>query len=40
MDPFVSKYQSDRYSLWVDGKDVGVNPEDPEGNESFVPPPR
>ncbi|XP_043645574.1 mucin-17-like isoform X4 [Drosophila teissieri] len=29
MDTFVKRFQSDRYDLWMEGRDVGRHPEDP-----------
>jgi hypothetical protein len=29
MDAFIRKYQPDRYELWLEGRDVGPHPENP-----------
>ncbi|XP_020815601.1 probable lysine-specific demethylase 4B isoform X5 [Drosophila serrata] len=38
MDTFVKRFQSDRYDLWLEGRDVGRHPEDPtNGTPSAAP---
>lgn len=38
MDVFVRKFQSEKYELWRQGKDLGCHPEDPSRN-TVAPPP-
>ncbi|XP_033248157.1 uncharacterized protein LOC108158417 isoform X6 [Drosophila miranda] len=36
MDTFVKRFQSDRYDMWMEGKDVGRHPEDPVGGTTVT----
>lgn len=38
MDTFVKRFQSERYELWLTGKDLGPHPEEPS-RCSIAPPP-
>ena len=38
MDTFVERFQPDRYELWLQGKDVGPHPEEPNRNTAAIQP--